>query len=241
MADNPYQIKENIRRSDDNIEKVLSSVRPLTRSDVKRVMDPLREAERTIENAEAKSQNYNEEVHDLLRFEMLVAKAMLALHTIDHGTRGEPLNDYRGLTTEQKIEQIDKHLLFAEERLSSISAQTIDYYYNESYRELEEAIFVLRNRVEKIAEELTRTRIPQPEESYTQSIPQPEQSTSGDSSSGSFMVGVVISFIGLGCLMTGIGAVIGVPLLLLGGAIMFPTLATIMIGLMLGAILILLL
>lgn len=241
MGESTQRIKSNIRKSDDNIEEIIASVQPLTRSDVKKVLTPLRRAEENLEKMPARSQIENEDIHDVLRIELLFSKAMLALHGIEHGTRGEPLDDYRGLTIEQKLEQIDKQLAFAENRLSSLDQKTYDEYFDEPYEESEEALFVLKERVEELRKELSRRKVPEAEGSPTERIPQTTPSTTNESSNGGFLIGAFLATVGIGFMITGGGAIIGIALILLGGTIMFPTLSAIIVGLMMGGVIILLL
>lgn len=241
MAENHYQIKDWLRESDVNFEEVYGSVRPLTRSDVNKVLSPLENAERALEKTSVKSQEEKQQIHDVIRFNKAFSKAVLALIAINQGARGEPLDDYQDLTLEQKIEQIQRHLDIAETILSGLDPHVIDEYLVDSYREIEDALHELRNTTEELDYEINRKEIRTHEESHTRSRPLPDQSSTSGSSNGNFVLGGVLAIIGIVFTMTGIGTTFGILLILLGGAIMFPTLAAVLIGLMVGAVLFLVL
>lgn len=238
MQDTEHQIKEHLYQSELNFEEVFSSVRPLTRSDVNHVMAPIEKAEKVLEQTSFESNSDKRRIQDVIRFEKRFSRAALALHGINHGTRGDPLDEFLSLSEEQKLEQIYKQLVIAEHILSEIGPHVFEEYFEDSYREIEDALHSLQNMAEELVQQLNQEQYHIPEEPYSQSAPLPQQSASNNNSHGHLILGGILAIVGAIFSVTGIGMIIGVPLVLIGGAIMFPKFASIMVGLMVATALI---
>lgn len=228
------RVKELVSEHERECENLLNLERPLTEADVDLIMDPLDTAENVLKDTNPKGENSPQHLRNALTVHRFSARTLLFLTALLNGKSGDPIKSLRGLTTEQKFQQIHNDLTRAETIVYELDSFTISEYFDESEDEILHSISDLKKWLREFTKDEQHTADVSSHTTARQgeatTIHRPPTSNRAQSSNGNLVAGGLLAVIGAILSLSGIGAIVGIPLVLIGVLVMFPTFAAVVLG-----------